>query len=338
MANDEVGPPLTVAPQVAVPDIAGAAMGATQTLRVAYRGDAVDLFLLMIKNIFFTLVTFGIYAPWARAARRRFLWGQVEIDGQRLEFTGTGRELFFGYLKVLIGYIVLVVVPQMVRRQNPEVGRMLQTFSSLGIAILIPYAIYWSRRYLLSRTRWRGIRFGLAGDAAKFFRVWMAGSFLSVVTLGLYLPVFGNRVYATIMNNTRYGTGSFAYDGPNGQAFKIGLKGWILSLLTLGIYYFWYRAELQRFRLAHTRFDRAVGKMDISGGLFLKLALVNVFANLLSLGIAIPWTMTYTLRVVLERLSFSGPVDFAQIMQRPAAGGDGTGDALGGALGVELGI
>ena len=41
------------------------------------------------------------------AERRRYLWSNVEFHGQRLEFTGTGWELFKGYLKVLGVYLVL---------------------------------------------------------------------------------------------------------------------------------------------------------------------------------------------------------------------------------------
>jgi uncharacterized membrane protein YjgN (DUF898 family) len=215
---------------------------------------------------------------------------------------------------------------------------LLQLVDSLFILILVPCAIYWSRRYLLARTRWRGIRFGLGGETLAFVRLWLGGLVLSVLTLGLYTPVFANRVYGALINEMRFGTAPFTYDGPNGRAFKIAVKGWILSVLTLGIYYFWYRAELQRFRMAHTRFAGAVGNMDISGGLLFKLALLNLFGNLLSLGIAIPWTMTHTLRALLERVSFSGAVDFAKIEQSVAEGGDGTGDTLAGALGVEVGF
>jgi uncharacterized membrane protein YjgN (DUF898 family) len=345
MANEDrageerIGPPLTEAGAAGAPGTGASTATAPppQTLQVAYQGDALDLFVVMIKNVFLTLVTVGIYSPWARAARRRYLWKQVAIDGHRLEFTGTGKELFFGYLKVMGGYLLLVGAPQVVRHQSPGAGIALQVVAGIIIAGLIPLAIYWSRRYLLGRTRWRGIRFGLEGEASEFAKLWIKGGLLTIVTLGFYAPVFANRIYAAIMNHTRYGTARFSYDGPNKQAFKIAIKGWILSMLTFGIYYFWYRAELQRFRMDHTHFDRAVGRMDVTGGLLLKVTLVNLFGNLLSLGIAVPWTMTYTLRVLLSRVSFVGPVDFAQIAQRVAAG-DGTGDTLAGALGVELGI
>lgn len=311
--------------------------GADPVLRLSYQGAGGDLFLLVLKNVFFTLITLGIYMPWARTTKRQFLWRQTEIGGHRLDYTGTGRELFVGYLKVLVGYLALVGLPQLIGRALPGLGKAMQLAGLLMVFYVLPFAIYWSRRYLLGRTRWRGIRFGLQGEARAFAKVFWKGSVLTVLTLGIYGPVLRNRLYGMLMRNTRFGSLAFSYEGPNRRAFAISIKGFVLSLLTLGIYYPWYAAELQRFRLAHTRFGGATGQFDLPGGLLFKVLLVNIFGNALTLGLAFPWTTTYTLRTILQRLTFAGPIDFAQITQQPQSG-DAAGDMLAGALGVELGV
>jgi len=311
--------------------------GSEATLRMAYRGTGGELFFIVIKNVFLTLITLGIYTPWARTAKRNFLWRQLEIGGQRLEYTGTGKELFIGYLKVLGAYILLFGIPAVLRRPAPRISGIWQFFSTLALFVVIPFAIYWSRRYLLGRTRWRGIRFGLAGQAKDFAKLFLKTTLLTLVTFGFYGPVANNRMYAFIMSNTRYGSAPFTYDGPNGEAFKISIKGFFLTLLTAGIYFPWYIAAMQRFRLSHTHMGGATGRTEITGGMLLKILLVSLFGNALTLGLAFPWTTTYALRTVLERTSFVGPVDFAQITQQ-AASGDAAGDMLAGALGVELGV
>jgi uncharacterized membrane protein YjgN (DUF898 family) len=308
-----------------------------QALRLAYRGTGGELFFIVIKNLFFTLVTLGIYTPWARTTKRAFLWRQIDIAGQRLEYTGTGRELFRGYLKVALAYLLLFGVPALLQSAAPLVAGAWRFGSLIALFILVPYAIYGSRRYLLSRTRWRGIRFGLAGDAKEFTKLFMKTTLLTVATLGFYGPVANNRLYGFIMKNTRYGTAEFGYDGPDGEAFKISIKGFFLTLLTLGIYLPWYVARMQRFRLSHTHFAGTTGRTDLTGGLLFKLFLVNLLGNALTLGLAFPWTTTYTLRTVLERMSFVGAVDFAQITQQ-AASGDAAADGLADALDVGLGV
>ncbi|HVR60288.1 MAG TPA: DUF898 family protein [Polyangia bacterium] len=322
------GPPF--APRPGGADVA-------QALRFSYEGTGGDLFLLALKNVFLTLVTLGVYGPWARTAKREFLWRHTDVGGHRLEYTGTGRELLIGYLKVIVGYMVLLGIPNLVARWAPLLGGVMKAAGVLVIFLLLPYAIYWSRRYLLSRTRWRGIRFGLGGNDRDFAKAFYKGALLTALTLGFYGPVMNNRLHGILVRNTHYGSMPFAYEGADRQAFRIGIKGFFLSLLTLGIYYFWYAAELQRFRVASTRFDGATGALDASGGLFFKLTMVNLFGNALTLGLAFPWTATYTLRQILSRLSLVGAIDYAQIVQQPSVG-NAAGDALGGALGVELGV
>src|SRR3954464_13779433 len=78
-------------------------------IKMAYRGEGGDLFFIVLKNVFLTLITLGIYSAWGKTARRAYMWKQVDIGGERLEYTGTGRELFRGYLKVALGYMVLFV-------------------------------------------------------------------------------------------------------------------------------------------------------------------------------------------------------------------------------------
>jgi uncharacterized membrane protein YjgN (DUF898 family) len=315
----------------------GMVAGQPPVLQLAYRGNGADFFILLLKNAFLTLVTLGIYAAWARTERRKYVWRQLDIGGQPLDYTGTGKELFFGYLKVIGGYIVLIGIPQLVLRLSPGAGVALQLVGVVAILVVIPYAIYWSRRYLLGRTRWRGIRFGLTGEAGKFAKMFLLGVLLTAITLGFYGPIFANRIYGEIMRNTRYGTGAFSYDGPDNEAFKIWIKGFFLSLLTFGIYSFWYQAALMRFRLSHTHFDRATGQTDVTGGLLFKLTIINVLAIGFTAGIAFPWVVTYTLRELVSRMTLVGPIDFSQVMQQ-APSGNAAGDTLASALGVELGV
>jgi uncharacterized membrane protein YjgN (DUF898 family) len=334
MTTDELGGP----PPIEMPSLMTAdGRPAPTTLTVSYRGEGSDLFLIMLKNLFLTLITLGLYSAWAKTTQRGYLWKQVQIGDDRLDYRGTGKELFIGYLKVAGCYLVFFGIPAVVGHFAPQAGLVLRALGVLLIMVILPYAIYWSRRYLLGRTRWRGIRFGLAGEAGDFAKVWLIGGLLTVITLGFYAPVLGNRVYGTLMRNTRYGSAAFRYDGRDGDAFRIAFKGILLSLITLGIYYPWYVAAIRRFRLAHTHFDRATGVLDITGRLVWKLTVVNLFGMILTLGIATPWLVTYTLRTVLDRLSFQGAIDFSQITQQ-ARSGDAAGDTLASALGVELGI
>ena len=270
-------------------------------MKAVWRGKGTELFLVLIWNLFLTVITAGIYLPWARAAQRRYLWKQIELGRERLEYTGTGLGLLPGVLGwlLVVGAALLVARFVPASRAHPRAALLA---AAAALVVLAPFAFYSWLRHLIRHTRWRGAGFDLAGSAASFAATSIAGTLLALVTLGLYAPVLANRLYGTIVRNARYAGEPFTYDGQNGEAFRITIKGVLLSAVTLGVYRFWYRAALWRFRAAHTRHGDQAARFDVSGGLLLKLAAINFFANLLSLGLTLPWTTSYTLSKLLARL------------------------------------
>ena len=310
-----------------------------ETYQFGYHGDGTEFFVLLLKNIVLTVLTLGIYAAWAKTERRKYIWSHTELHGQRLVYTGTGKEVFIAYLKLLAFYIVFGAVPLVVRRTVSEkAGTVVQVALALVLIFIIPFAIYWSRAYLLSRTHWRGIRFGLAREGTnRYASTFILGYFLTLLTLGFYGPFWTNKLHGIMTSNTRFGSEPFRYDGRGSELFFIMLKGVLLSIITLGIYSFWMQAELSRYYLSHTEFSGARGHSEITGGFLFKVFLLHLFGTTLTLGLAFPWIATYTLREVLTRVSFHGHIDFAAITQR-AARADAGGEALADALDVGLGI
>ena len=305
--------------------------------RLSFHGDGTSLFLLILKNLFLTVITLGVYAAWARAERRKYMWSSTEISGQRLVFTGTGLELFKGYLKVLAVYLVFLVLPIAANYLVPGSRPVVQGVLTLALLALIPFAIYWSRAYLLSRTKWRGIQFGLEPGAGPYAKTFIGGYLLTILTLGIYGPVWVNRLRAILLNNTRFGTERFSFDGSNREAFRIGFTGFLLSVLTLGVYYFWYAAEMNRFVLSHTSFMGARGRSELTAGDMFKILAGSVLGTVLTLGIAFPWIVVWSTRTVLDRISFVGEVDFALVAQRSSRG-NAASDALAHDLGVDLAL
>lgn len=308
-----------------------------ESYRFKFHGEGGAFFFVILKNVLLTLVTLGLYMPWAKTERRRFVWSSIEVHGQRLAYTGTGIELFKGYLKVAGVYLIFFAVPWLVGRADKHLALLAQIVVALVVTLILPFAIWWSRAYLLSRTKWRGVRLRLVGSAKPFAKTFIVGTLLTLVTLGLYSPYFSNRIREQITNATYLGSQAFRYDGRGGELFKIWIKGLLLTLVTLGIYSFWLQANMQRYYIEHTTFDGARGKFDLTGGDFFIMTMGQVFGTALSLGIAFPWILCWTLRKVCDGLSFEGHVDFARIEAKAAQGG-AAGEGLADALGVDLGI
>jgi len=309
-----------------------------QVHHFAFVGSGAAFFALVVKNMLLTLVTLGIYLPWAKTERRQYLWQNIDIAGHRLRYLGTGKELFFGYAKVVAAYLVFIGLPMLVSKLvSPAAGGIVQFALVIALLGVIPFAIWGSRRYLLSRTSWRGVRFRLENQANRFARVFLLGYLFTVLSLGLFAPVWINRMHSVSMNATALGTRSFVYRGEDKVAFKLAIKALPLILVTFGIYYFWYQAKLLRYRTENTWFDGARGELELTGGEILQLVLLQILALTFSLGLAFPWVTVYSLRFYLARMRFVGPIHYENIYQADSQG-DPTADGLADALDVGIAL
>lgn len=188
---------------------------ATDALRVTYRGTFRELFGLALWTGFLTAITLGIYRFWATTRIRRYVWSAIAPGGDPLEYTGTGLERFLGFLVAVVSLAVYLSVINLVLFAAgvfalPGEGGALQlqaavTVSALATLPLIGFALYRARRYKAARTRWRGIRCAMAPGAWGYTWRWLAYSALTVLSLGLLLPLQTFYLEKYMADRSRFG-------------------------------------------------------------------------------------------------------------------------------------
>src|SRR5262249_50238992 len=148
----------------------------------------------------------------------RYVWAQTELDGDRFAYHGTGVELLVGFLKA----VVIFAVPFLLLRVawfDPTFGLQVEA-AMLGYLliylVLLPLAMVGARRYRLSRTSWRGVRFSFRGPARGLIRLFARDSLLTSLTLGVYYPWFVARRHAFMVSHSYFGTEPFRFEG-NGR-------------------------------------------------------------------------------------------------------------------------
>jgi len=138
---------------------------AAQERAVRFTGSWREYLPIAATNVLLIIVTLGIYRFWAAARQRRYLWSRTEVIGDRLEWSGTGKEMFIGFLVVsafLLPFFLFFqfLFPAMVARgEEAAAGGILLLFQ-LTLLYLSGVARFRALRYRLSRTWWRGIRGG----------------------------------------------------------------------------------------------------------------------------------------------------------------------------------
>lgn len=187
--------------------------------QAAFYGSGGTLFGIYLRNILLTLVTLGVYYFWAKNRTRTYLASQCEFESDRFAWHGTGKELFIGALKLLVVLIPLGFLAFLLPLLSETIVAQLvgNIAFGLGYFILIPLASVASRRYRMSRLSWRGIRFSFRGRARDFFKVYIRGSFLTGITLGLYYPYWQTRLRKFMADHSYFGNTRFGFDG-DGQA------------------------------------------------------------------------------------------------------------------------
>jgi uncharacterized membrane protein YjgN (DUF898 family) len=202
-------------------------------VRLRFVGDRGDYWRLMIRGGVLQAITLGIYRFWLFTDMRRFLWASTEVEGETLEYTGTPVELLIGFL-LAIGILVPVYALFLVA--SLELG-ILSALSGVvafvGLAGFGQYAVYRARRYRLTRTVFRGLRFHQGGSAVRYAVRAMLWWIPIGMTLGLASPWATANLERYKMRNTFYGSLGGSFAGAGGRLFGRTILIWVLVVSPL---------------------------------------------------------------------------------------------------------
>ena len=165
---------------------------AVGTLETDYAGRRGPLFRLALVSSLLTVLTLGLYRFWMKTRLRRFYWSAIRPGGVPLEYVGLPLEKLLGFLIAVvflafyIGIVNLVLMYFSFSLASSSLWGYVISF--VGVLPLLFYARYRARRYILARTRWRGIRFGMEPGAWGYVWRALAHWLVTILSLGLLWP------------------------------------------------------------------------------------------------------------------------------------------------------
>jgi uncharacterized membrane protein YjgN (DUF898 family) len=198
-------------------------------VQVAFTGDRRSFLGLVARGAGLEMITAGFYRFWLTTDIRRHLWSHTVVDGDGAEYTGRGKELLIGFL-VAMAILVPIYVAYFILGLEAE---RLQAFASTPLFIFLyvftQFAIYRARRYRMTRTVWRGVRFWMTGSGWGYALRASLWGLAMILTLGLILPWRDAALERYKMQHTHYGDLQGSFEGKGGEFFK---RAWWLWLLT----------------------------------------------------------------------------------------------------------
>lgn len=204
----------------------------------AFEGDWRDYAPIAFTNLLLTIVTLGFYRFWATTRTRRYLWANTRFIDDRLEWTGTGLELFIGFLMVilLIGlpfFFIQFGAQALVLQGHGGAAAILTFVAFFVIFYMVGLARFRALRYRLSRTWWHGIRGGSdnAGWGYGVSYIWK--SFVGTLAAGLMIPWSMMSLWNERWNKMSFGPHMFESAGKHGSTMKRFL---LFYLLPIGLF------------------------------------------------------------------------------------------------------
>jgi uncharacterized membrane protein YjgN (DUF898 family) len=242
-----------------------------------FSGGRGEFFGLVSRGAALELVTLGFYRFWLATDIRRHLWVNTAVDGDAAEYTGRGKELLIGFLFAMailvpIYFAYFIISVEAERFKGFASIPLLVAFYAFG-----QFAIYRARRYRLTRTVWRGVRFWMDGSGWAYAGRAMLWALLVVLTLGLAWPWREAALERYKMQHSHYGDLQGDFEGNAWDFFKRAWWLWLLAPFAIVLFplfpfvYAQFKAIEWRWWLSGLRFGGVRLESTLSSGVLHKL-------------------------------------------------------------------
>ncbi len=205
---------------------------------LAFEGNWRDMIPIALTNLFLTIVTLGFYRFWATTRERQYLWSKTRFIDDTFEWTGTGRELFFGFLIVLFLFglpflLINLVLQGLVLQGQQGVAGLMITALNFLLLYLVGVAMFRGLRYRLSRTYWHGIHGGCDNGGWSYGWAWSWKTVAAYFTLALMIPWSMTSLWKQRWSAMSFGPHQFRSNPEWGSLMPRYLIAWFSPWLAL---------------------------------------------------------------------------------------------------------
>ena len=311
-----------------------------------FTGSAGELFRIWIVNLCLSVLTLGLYAPWAKVRTRRYLYANLELDGSCFHYDADP-------LRILIGR--LIVAAALIAYSLSELlSPIASSFLAVIYLLVFPLAVVRSTAFHHRHSLYRNIRFRFFASYGDAFFVLLVGPLLIALSLGLAYPWWRGRRHAFVVRNSRYGTSAFAFDWRASPYYGVWLRaallwvfsvsimsvgmyfltrehlpvfgegeeiaqlvafGWVVALVPLVLTYGLVQAGMTNLLYGQARLDELRFRSTLSAWPLTGLYVSNAAAIVLSIGFLVPWARVRMMRHRTQHLAMIAEGDLGQFVQ-----------------------
>lgn len=211
---------------------------------IAFTGQGAEYFRIWVVNLLLTLLTAGLYSPWAKVRKARYFRQNTRLDGHVFDYHGNPVAILRGRIVAL----VLLGAYSWAFQFSKPAGLV-----TVGVLCVVgPWLLMRAQQFSLSNTSFRGLRFGFDARVGPAYRaalpplvLWLAPTvagalasslgWLAVipgVAFVLTVPWMHHRIKAYQHRHAAYGDRRFTFTSATPRFYAVYAKG--LGLVLLG--------------------------------------------------------------------------------------------------------
>ncbi|MES2608854.1 MAG: YjgN family protein [Pseudomonadota bacterium] len=147
-----------------------------------FTGSGGEYFRVWIVNVLLTILTLGVYTPWARRRTAQYFYGHTLVAGSPLEFTAQQGRMVKGFIVLVMISIAYQIAVN--TGQDTAVGVFL-----LAGALLSPFIWGSAMRFRLGSTRWRGLRLQFTASWREVYKASWPVFAIALVWFGVFFGI-----------------------------------------------------------------------------------------------------------------------------------------------------
>lgn len=336
---------------------------ATTIEAFAFSGTTSEYFRIWIVSLCLTIVTLGIYSPWAKVRKRRYLYRSTQLAGAGFDYHADpmvilrGRLIAFAVLGLYVFGAALV--------PGVEVSVV------LIVMIVAPWLVVRARMFNARYTSYRNLRFRFDPVYGEAYKVIVGFGFLSAITLGLAYPYARYRRSKLLIDHAHFGSLQFQLSDVYRALLSTYAKASVLmvaAMVAVGIsvamlprtpagdvnpasavfaiapvafivlVYSYLGPAIAKLTVGHVAVGphRIVCDWNIPRIMFIYFT--NFAAVALTLGLAIPWATIRLQRYQYENLALEVQGDLDAIVATQADEVSAMGEEIGEVFDIDLGL
>ena len=172
-----------------------------RVLHPQFTGSAAEYFRIWIVNLFFTLITLGVYSAWAKVRKKRYFYGNTRMDGDTFDYFGNPKAILKGRIVAVLVFLVYAFTTELYPASR---------FVFFGVFFLVlPWLVVRTLTFNARNSAFRGLRFDFTATPRSAVPVYMGMPLLVGITAGLAYPWFAARNKSFVVSHHALGTTRF---------------------------------------------------------------------------------------------------------------------------------